>query len=165
MGFAVVCALQNDSIADPVIATPVSPIPTATTRSGANKNVGRARETSHMPIAVTRAGEGWRNFQFKHVHGCRFMTEEYLEEVCRQYQSEKGFFGARTPSPSSAAPTPSPLATTCSRSDCRSSQSASLAAFAFLSGRHIPLSIPVSRPMNLTLTSVTDGAQESRSAV
>ncbi len=53
MGFAVVCALQNDSIADPVITTPVSPIPTATTRSGANENVGRARETSHMPIAVT----------------------------------------------------------------------------------------------------------------
>lgn len=24
------------------------------------------------------------------------VTKEYLEEVCRQYQNEKGFFGART---------------------------------------------------------------------
>lgn len=49
------------------------------------------------------------------------VTKDYLEKVCRQYPSDKGYFGPRTPSPSSAAPTPTPPATTRSGSDCRSS--------------------------------------------
>lgn len=53
MGFAVVCALQNDSIANPVIITPVSPIPTATTRASANEMWARGGRRGHMPIAVT----------------------------------------------------------------------------------------------------------------
>jgi hypothetical protein len=69
----VVRAIQKDSIAEPMTATPASPKPTATTRKGANVNKGRARDTSHMPIAVTAARNSGGIFRSRRcmLHGLR----------------------------------------------------------------------------------------------
>ena len=73
MGLTVVRALLKDSTANPTVTTPAMPIPTATIRSGANANVGRARETSHMPIAViapVTTGGIFRSSRFIVSEGC-----------------------------------------------------------------------------------------------